>query len=200
MTRAHFHLYAVFISVATLVALGLALRRPPLLFSPRYWRWLLAPWKVATAAVSMTVLAVAGPLTGDPYWDMGVAVLMSILCFATAPWAVGELGRRGPARLVALVVWLWSTTWSYDLYWLMRRGFHPDDWLLNFVISSFLYAGAGILWNLEWSPSRRIHLAFRAPEWPSPPSTHFLRIFVPALALMALVGAVVLLPYAFVRP
>jgi hypothetical protein len=199
MTRAHFHQYAIVIAAITLIAIRQALHRRPALFELRYWRWLLSPWKLATFAISLAALAVAGPMTKDPYWDAGVTLLMSLACFATAPWAVGELARRGD-RFLALVAWVWSASWSYDLYWVARRGFHPDDWLINFVISSFLYFSAGLLWNLDWSPLRGVHFSFRAPEWPRPPATGFARVALPALGVMALVGACLFLPYALIRP
>jgi hypothetical protein len=197
MTRMHFQLYTLLMALLTTVAVR---QRPRVLFGGRYWRWLLAPWKLATFALAMTALAAFAPFSHTRNWDIGVAVLMSVLTFATAPWAVGELARRGPARLAALAAWLWSASWSYDVYWFARRGFHPDDWLINLVASSCLYLCAGILWNLEHSPSRGLHLAFRAPDWPSPPSSPFSRVALPVLALMVLGGAGVFLPYVLWRP
>lgn len=67
--------------------------------------------------------------TSDPTWDYVDAAFMSVLAFATAPWALGTLygavrGRATPEQIyVAVCVWLFSVSWSYDLYLLCRDGF-----------------------------------------------------------------------------
>ncbi len=99
-----------------------------------YWRFLARPWKLTTFAVAAAGLIVIAPYTGDPTWDHVDAAFMSILAFGTAPWAVETLYRavrdRVPRRqtFVALCVWLFSASWSYDLYLLVRDGHYPVTW------------------------------------------------------------------------
>src|ERR1051326_92201 len=83
-----------------------------------YWRFLAAPWKLASFALGAALITLAAPYTGDPTWDHVDGFFMSVLCYATAPWVVGILyGReRLDAMYVALCVWLFSASWSYDLY------------------------------------------------------------------------------------
>jgi hypothetical protein len=76
---------------------------------------------------------------------------MSALTFATAPWSVGVLylAARGQAprwkAFVAVCCWLFSASWSYDLYLVLRDGYYPLAWWSNLVLSSCLYASAGLL-------------------------------------------------------
>ena len=140
-----------------------------------------------------------GPRSGDPTWDAVDASFMSTLAFLGAPWAVGALWRAARRRLpwrqayVAGCLWLFSAGWSYDLYILARDHGYPPSWLANLFASSILYALAGLMWNLEWSASRGVTLAFLAEEWPpageraaSP------RMLLVALPFMALVAALML--------
>jgi hypothetical protein len=167
------------------------------ILQPRYWRWLLTPWKMATAAISCAALVLAAPFTGDPDWDAGVALLMSVLTFATAPWAIAELWRRRSwsRMFVALCTWQLSASWVFDGYWYARRGFYPDNWLGNLVASSMLYLAAGVLWNLDAAPLR---LAFLGNDWPPDGApAPFRRVAAPAILLMALAGAAVFIPFLF---
>ncbi|MGZ5584595.1 MAG: hypothetical protein ACXWF2_15955, partial [Usitatibacter sp.] len=85
-----------------------------------YARFLAQPWKVVTFLVAAAGIALVAPYTGDPTWDWFDALFMSVLTFATAPWAVGVLylaARRGvPAShaFVAACAWMFSASWSYD--------------------------------------------------------------------------------------
>ena len=106
--------YIALWSVACLVALGLVVMRPAgfEITGRAYWRYLLQPWKLATFAVAAAGITLIAPWTGDPTWDYFDALMMSVLTFASAPWAVGTLYRalRGRAKAVnayvALVVLL----------------------------------------------------------------------------------------------
>jgi hypothetical protein len=204
MTRSTAHQY-VALYVAIVFVVGVAAvrwRTRVVLFQPSYWRWLLAAWKLATFAVAMLVLVVAGPYTGDCDWDAPVSVVMSALTFATAPYAVGELWRRRSAIGVAVAScsWMLSTSWSFDLYWFARRGFYPDSWLGNLLASSMLYLAAGLMWNLDWTPENRWMLAFRESDWPpSRPAASFRRLALPVLATMTIIGACLLLPFFLAR-
>lgn len=147
-------------------------RKSLVLFDTDYRQYLLSPWKLLTfvvAAVSMTVMA---PYTGDPTWDYVDASFMSILTFLTAPWAVGTLYRaiRRQARAshvyVAICVWMFSVSWAYDVYILLKNGYYPPTWLPNIVLSSILYFAAGLMWNLQRKAEKGVTFGFMEPGWP----------------------------------
>lgn len=205
MTRTVAIQYLILCAIALTVALAalIAQRRHIALLQGPYWRWLLAPWKIATATISATALVVAAPYMGDRDWDAGVALLMSVLTFTTAPWAIAELWRRRSRRAVyiAACAWLLSSSWSFDVYWYVRRGFYPDNWFGNMIASSVLYVAAGVLWNLDATDHGRWKLAFTNTDWPPRHSpVPFRRLAAPAIAMMALVGGAVFLPFLIHRP
>lgn len=184
-------------------ALGLAAwlavreRRCLSLLSRTYWRLLSARWKWLTFTIATLGFVGIAPYSGDPTWDYADAAFMSLLTFATAPWAIGTLYRWGHGQAcpshayIALCLWLFSASWSYDLYILYRDGNYPITWLANLFASSVLYVAAGMLWNLEWRPERGVIFAFMDQHWPrpAPAGSGFRRIFGYALPFMLLVAA-----------
>ena len=171
-----FYVYIFGWAAACLFAVGLVVRRPRdfEIAGPKYRRYLLQPWKIATFAVAATGITVIAPYTGDPTWDYFDALTMAALTFATAPWAVGTLYRalRGAAGLrqpyVAVCAMLFSASWCYDIYLVFRDGMYPVTWLANMAASSILYLLAGMLWNLEWRPVRGATFGFMETGWPDP--------------------------------
>ncbi len=168
------------------------------LFQSRYWRFMFQDWKIISfifAAVGLTVIA---PYTGDPTWDYVDALFMSVLTFATAPWVVGilYLAIRRKAEMVqayvAICIWMFSASWSYDLYLVLRDGSYPITWLPNIFASSVLYVSAGLLWNLEWKEERGVVFGFMEPGWPEVTDTRmFRRIMWFALPFMVLAAAMI---------
>ena len=138
-----------------------------------YWVFLFKPWKVITFIIAAALLTLVAPYTGDYTWDYYDTSLMSILTFITAPWAVGIFYRlrKGKALLkqvfVAFCVWMLSASWSYDIYMYSREGQYPPTWLPNIVLSSILYACAGLLWSLDWKQEKGIFMAFEEDSWPT---------------------------------
>ena len=136
-----------------------------------YWRFLSRPWRITTFVVAATSLIVVAPHTGDITWDYVDATFMSVLTFATAPWATGTVYRAIRARspisnlFVALCVWMFSASWSYDLYIYLRDGNYPGTWLPNIFASSVLYLSAGLFWNLDYRQGRDVTFAFMESEW-----------------------------------
>ena len=120
--------------------------------------------------VALTGMVALAPYSGDPTWDYADAAFMCILTYITAPWAVGVLYRFRrfhpdlKAVYVALCLWLFSASWSYDLYILLRDGVYPATWSSNLILSSILYWAAGCLWSLTGSASG-VTFAFRLPGW-----------------------------------
>lgn len=165
-----------------------------------YWRFLFKPWKVVTFLVAATGLTVIAPYTGDPTWDYFNAPLMSVLTFCTAPWVIGACYKFHKKDLpvaqafVAVCLALFSASWSYDLYLLIRDGSYPVTWWANLFASLLLYITAGLLWNLDWRAERGVVLAFREAGWPAPSAEPvFARVLWPALVFMILVSLIFLL-------
>ena len=174
----------------TLAALALALRkgRELTLLSPAYRELILQNWKIGFFVLGLVGIVVMAPYTGDPTWDYVDASFMAVLAYTTAPWSVGTLyravrglKREGAEIFIAAIVWLFSASWSYDGYLLLRDGVYPPTWSGNLAASSFLYLFAGLMWNLEDTPEHGVHFSFTQREWPAQGGAHrWLRITMAA--------------------
>jgi hypothetical protein len=180
--------------------LGYRERTSVVLFGRAYWQFLLQPWKVATFGVALLGITLMAPYTGDPTWDYFDAGFMAIFTFLSAPWAVGVFYKisRGALPLkqgyIALCLLLFSASWSYDLYLLLRDGKYPVTWLANLIASTLLYASAGLFWNLAWTPEKGQYFAFADANWPAMPhNNRFSKIALPAVLFMAVIGGVMLI-------
>lgn len=196
-----FYAYIAGWVTACLVAIGLVVRRPGDfgITGAAHRKYLLQPWKIATFVVAAAGITLIAPYTGDPTWDYFDALMMSVLTFATAPWAVGTLHRvvRRKATLaqgyVALCAMLFSASWCYDIYLVWRDGWYPDTWLANVAASSILYILAGMLWSLEWRPGRGATFGFMEEGWPDPAHAGgFSRFAWFALPIMLLAAGLIL--------
>lgn len=195
-----FKLYIASYSLASLFAMVLIVRerKSLVLLQVNYWQFLFSRWKLVTfaiAAISMTIIA---PYTGDPTWDYFDAAFMSILTFLTAPWSVGTLflALRRQAKLthvyIAICVWMFSASWTYDLYILLKHGYYPATWAPNIVLSSILYFAAGLMWNLQKKAGRGVIFGFIEPGWPDPSyELGFRQVIWLALPFMLLVTAMI---------
>ena len=173
------------------------------LFQSAYRKYLQSPWKLLTFAVASVSMVVMAPYTGDPTWDYVDASFMSVLTFLTAPWAVGTLylAFRGRARAthvyVAVCVWMFSVSWLYDVYILLRYGYYPPTWLPNIVLSSILYFAAGLMWNLQWRDGRGVIFGFMEADWPNPAhDLAFRKVIWFALPFMIL-ATLMIVPFLF---
>ena len=182
------------VALAAGVFLAVRYRRRISLFGAGYRGFLRVRWRLVTFVIAFVALVVVTPYTGDPTWDYYDASFMGLLTYATAPWALGRLfrglrGHRDPVELyLAACAWMFSTSWSYDLYYLIRLGFYPPAWSANMAASAILYGCAGLFWNLDWRPGRGVTFAFLEPEWPvASTGGSFTKVAGYATALMALV-------------
>ena len=174
-----FKLYVAAWSIACFAALVFYLRRPRAfaITTRSYWHFLSEPWKLVTFLAGAALITLIAPYTGDPTWDPIDGLFMSVLCFATAPWVVATLflATKRKARLdevyVTACVWLFSASWSYDIYLFWRDGSYPITWFANLFASSVIYLSAGLFWNLEYQPGRGVILSFMREGWPSRPPT-----------------------------
>ncbi len=191
-------------SAATLAAVVLVVREPRAygLLSPAYARSLLVPWKLLSFLLAGGFFVFAAPYTGDPTWDHVDGAMMSVLTYLTAPWAVGTLvrvlRRLVPRRqaFVAAMAWLLSASWCYDGYLFWRDGRYPATWSSNLVVSSALYAAAGMMWSLTHVPGRGVVFDFMTAEWFSTSPSRFGKIAAIALLLAVGVG-IAMLPFAW---
>lgn len=164
-----------------------------------YRRFLLRPWKVTTFTIALTGMVFIAPYTGDPTWDYVDGAFMSLLTFLTAPWVVGTIYNTLKTRsdfkevFVATCAWMFTASWSYDIYVFLRYGYYPETWLPNIFASSVLYISAGLLWNLEWEHGRGTQFAFMNPNWPAQSGNHhFGKVLLFALPFMILVSILIL--------
>lgn len=170
-----FKLYIAAWAGACLLALALLLHRPAdfAITRRRYWHFLTEPWKVLTFLAGAALITLVAPYTGDPTWDWVDGLFMSVLCYTTAPWVVATLffAVHRQVRLgelyAAVCAWLFSASWSYDIYLVWRDGFYPDTWFANLFASSVIYLCAGMFWNLEWQAGRGVIFSFMRDHWPS---------------------------------
>jgi len=147
-----FRIYIAAWSSACVLALGLLLYRLDKIAigRRRYWHFLSEPWKLATFAAGAALITVVAPHTGDPTWDWIDGLFMSVFCFTTAPWVAATLFftlRRQVSWMetyVAICAWLFSASWSYDIYLVWRDGAYPSTWFPNLFASSVIYLCAGM--------------------------------------------------------
>lgn len=164
-----------------------------------YWFLLFQPWKIITFLIATTGLTLIAPYTGDPTWDYYDALFMAILTYITAPWVTGLLykiiRRQRPIwqAYVAICIWLFSASWSYDLYLVLRDGYYPITWFSNIFASSVLYISAGLLWNLEYTSSRGVIFGFMDDKWPNlDKHTSFRKILLFTLPFMFIASSAIL--------
>lgn len=201
-----FHtIYIICWSIAFLIAIGILLFRfnDFELSKTAYWCFLFQPWKIITFLIAGTGLVFIAPYTGDVTWDYYDASIMAILTFLTAPWAIGLLykviHRERPIwqSYVAICLWLFSASWCYDLYLILRDGYYPNTWLANIFASSVLYVSAGFLWSLEYKKGRGVIFAFMDKDWPNlANATSFKRVILFASPFM-LIATVAILSFVF---
>jgi len=203
MTRDHALVYIAVWS-ALVVAGGIMMireRRTYGLLSTAYLRSLLVPWRLVTFVIAATFFVVGAPYTGDPTWDHVDGSFMSILTYATAPWVIGVLFRARrrlvPRRqiFVALVVALFSASWSYDGYLFLRDGLYPATWWSNIIASLTLYVSAGMMWSLTHVPGRGIVFDFMTDAWFATPPARFRKVVLFA-ALVAAGAMLAMVPFA----
>ncbi len=138
---------------------------------PKAVGFLRVPWKLALFVPAILFVTLAGHFTDDETWDPISGGGMSILTFLTAWWSVGTAARvvrrMRPARemIVAVAVTLFSSSWFYDGYLLLRDGAYTQRWLGNLMLSPTIYLCAGLVMNLEVRDGK-LAFAFTRSDWP----------------------------------
>ena len=202
-----YYIYICAGSLACFVAVILFLsdKKSYSFFYRSYWRFLWQPWKIVTFLIAASGMTLLAPYTNDPTWDYFDAMAMSVMTFLTAPWVVGILYktiRKGISlrqAFVAVCVWLFTASWFYDIYLLLRDGHYPLTWWPNMWLSSVLYLSAGLLWNLEYQERRGVTFSFMSDNWPTVSSRFvFYKIIWFVLPFM-LIASLMILAFVFSR-
>ena len=124
-----------------------------------YVRNISRPWKFFSFVVGMTGFILGALLLDLPTWDVGVSVIMSVLCYIFAPWAVDSAihafrERKGRWLLnifLSLVVVYFVGSGSYEIYNTIRMGLHPVTYWENLLFSIPVTIAAGLLWRYDGS-------------------------------------------------
>ena len=165
----------------------------------QYFQFLCAPWKLAIFIPAFIFVTFAGRFTDDETWDIATGGVMSLLTFITAPWTLGLVyqvlkGKKSPRYLVvAVALCLFSTSWFYDTYLLLRDGHYSTRWLGNLMLSPIIYICGGLLWNLEAKNRFFAGFSFLREDWPLPPQDKSILPLLPiALPLVAVAGSMLI--------
>lgn len=171
------------------------------LLSRAYARFLLEPWKLGIFALATASITLAAPYSGDPTWDVPDSLLVSLVVYLTAPWAVAEIARswrrldQGARRYAAIMILL-TPCWTYELYILFRDGIYPPTWQSNLVLSGMICVFAGLLWNLGWKESEASRFTFRWEEWPPADRSPFRKV-LPMVVVLASPVALMVLAFVY---
>lgn len=170
----YFCLYTITWTTLCVIAIFLYIlnRKSLVLSKKRYWLFLAKPWKVITFLVAASAMTAVAPFSGDYTWDYYDASFMALLTFALAPWVVGVFYRSCRKSLkietfIAFCAWMFSVSWSYDIYIYLRDKHYPPTWWPNIILSSILFACGGLLWNLDWNKDKGVHFSFKEDSWPT---------------------------------
>jgi hypothetical protein len=168
-----------------------------------YLRLLGVRWKLLVFVPAVLFVTSAGRFTDDETWDMTSGGGMAVLTILTSGWVVGVIykvlaGER-PVRwlVLAAAAWLFSSSWFYDGYLLLRDGAYTRRWLGNLMLSPIIYLCAGLLTNLEGDPVKPWRfLAFQRPDWPAAPVRPAFTLMVGVLCVpLILIGAFILVAF-----
>lgn len=204
MFGARIDLRVLYLIISLLFSLAVTINvlrhRPlPMLFSTDYRDFIFTRWRVVTFFVAAVPLIFIAPYTGDPTWDYFDAGFMAVLTFLTAPWAVGTIYRFLKKKesirtlIFVFVCWMFTASWSYDLYILLKTGSYPETWAANILASSGLYASGGLFWSLKWKKGEGATFSFMHDNWPDrEEDSQIIRILLWGLPFMALFGAMLI--------
>jgi hypothetical protein len=166
-------IYLAIASLLTCIAFGVALkhRASLVLFSKGYRAQLLDRPRLALFALALSAFVFLAPLTGDPTWDAVDAIFMSLGCYVFAPWTCGVVYRaRQTTKLefaLAVAFSLFTVSWSYDLYIVLRDGIFPRTSRENLFASTILYTLGGLFFSLGQHRERGLLFVFMDAAWPA---------------------------------
>jgi hypothetical protein len=202
-----FKIYLASWSLACIIAIFLMfkLRYELDLFQKTYWNGLFQSWKLITFLIATAGLTLIAPYSGDWSWDSVDAIFMSVFTYTSAPWVLGTLflaikrKRNFATAYIAICLWMFSASWSYDLYILIRDGSYPMTWFANIFASSSLYLAAGFFWNLEYIKDRGVVFGFMEPNWPRISSERSFKKVALYAFLFMLIPTVIIVPFLYLQ-
>ena len=202
-----FKIYLASWSLACIIAIFLLfkLRYELDLFQKTYWNGLFQSWKLITFLIATAGLTLIAPYSGDWSWDSVDAIFMSVFTYTSAPWVLGTLflaikrKRNFATAYIAICLWMFSASWSYDLYILIRDGSYPMTWFANIFASSSLYLAAGFFWNLEYIKDRGVVFGFMEPNWPKISSERSFKKVALYAFLFMLIPTVIIVPFLYLQ-
>lgn len=108
----------------------------------------LRPWKLVTLAIGIALLIVGAQIERLPDWDAGISVLMAVLTYLTAPWAVRVFIQRRWKMMPFALILAWLTIDGIYFAWNSQRlGLLMDDFRrANWPASTCLYLLCGMIW------------------------------------------------------
>ena len=141
------------------------------IFKKDYLNFITKPWKLITFIIAFISFNLIGPFSGDPTWDLYTSSVMSLLTYLSAPWSVGVFYKFLKKKtdkvtvFIAFTALMFSASWCYDWYLVLRQGSYPETWFANILLSSIVYIAAGLYWNIEYRSNKGITLAFAHDDW-----------------------------------
>ena len=69
------------------------------------------------------------------------------------------------APQVSIFSLMFSVSWCYDWYLVIKQGSYPETWFANIFLSSIVYIAAGLYWNIEFRLTKGITIAFLYDDW-----------------------------------
>lgn len=108
----------------------------------------LRPWKLITLALGINTLIYGAMIEQLPDWDTGISVLMGLLTYFTAPWAVRVLVERRWKMAPLAFLAAWFTVDGIYFAWNAHLGPEMVDIFrqANWLPSLCLYLLCGFLW------------------------------------------------------
>jgi len=141
------------------------------IFTKSYLIFISKTWKLITFIIAFISFNLIGPFSGDPTWDLYTSSAMSLLTYLSAPWSVGifykflKKNTDKTKLFIAFIALMFSVSWCYDWYLVIKIGRYPETWLANIFLSSIVYIAAGFYWNIEFRLKKGITLAFIYDDW-----------------------------------
>ena len=157
--------------LAIILAFNMSIQYKISLYSKLYYKYITQKWKVVSFLGGTSLMVLPARYSGDVTWTYTDALIMSILTYITAPWAVGIVYKfiRNDISFkhlsIALCFALFSFSWVYDIYIYMTLGFYPSTWSSNMALSMPMYILAGMVWNLGYTKTSGIFFGFMKVNW-----------------------------------
>jgi hypothetical protein len=106
---------------------------------------LLRPWKLMTFGIGMAWLLYGATHYDIPDWDVGISIIMGMLTYVTAPWAVRILIARRYKYYPLALFFYWLTV--DGSYWLYHTAMGNQMFrVANFYASTPFYFLCGFIW------------------------------------------------------